>query len=238
MAMIGSRTSLAVSCVLGLAACSGSSGTLLGPNGADGGGDGNASSSGSDSAASSSSSGSGASSSGGSSGGGPSSSGTADGGTQPEAAAGDASAGADGGVDGGGVMTDSGPAADGNAGDASGGPGMACGNLRCSVPAQTCCASLSATGTVTSCANGATCPGPASTTLECESTADCTGQNVCCVSQQNNGSIAECRAVCGGGDTQLCDPASPDPGCSQGQPCQPPNGGAPPTPTGVGTCGG
>jgi hypothetical protein len=155
----------------------------------------------------------------------------------PEAAVGDATAAPDGPGDDGSSPAD-GPGPDGAAAEAGGSSAIACGNLTCSVPAQTCCVSFGNGGVVTSCANGATCPGTGSTTLRCASSADCTGQSVCCLTQQNNGGVAECSATCGGGDTQLCDPTSPAPGCGHGQQCQAPNGGAPPLPTGIGTCGG
>jgi hypothetical protein len=60
---------------------------------------------------------------------------------------------------------------------------------------------------------------------------------VCCLTPQNNHPIAECHATCTGGDFQLCDPTAPDPGCPFGQQCQPPNGGTPALPDGVGVCG-
>jgi hypothetical protein len=72
------------------------------------------------------------------------------------------------------------------------------------------------------------------------SSADCPAQSpACCLSQQTNSSgVAECMAACGGGDAQLCDPNAADPGCQNGQQCQPPNGGVPLLPDGVWVCGG
>ncbi len=116
---------------------------------------------------------------------------------------------------------------------ASGVP-IACGKATCSGPAEVCCVPDGTSAGA--CVTGSTCPNPGDTRLECTSNADCSGSQVCCLTQQTT-TVARCASFCGGGNPQLCELGVTPSGCPSGQTCQPADGGMS-LPTNVGVCGG
>jgi hypothetical protein len=83
----------------------------------------------------------------------------------------------------------------------------------CSVPAQFCCVSVGPQGSQTdTCVSGTNdCNGQMETPIECTSSAQCPGGQVCC-GRVNNGVYGQvsCRMSCSAaGEYQFCDPAMP-----------------------------
>jgi hypothetical protein len=115
--------------------------------------------------------------------------------------------------------------------------GVACGASTCTPRTQTCCVGQTNTGIQTTCVDGTMCPTTGATTLRCTSSDDCSGSDVCCLSQVGGGAVAECKASCGvavgNSNGQLCDLNAFSSGCPQGQQCQDVNV---PLPDGLGVC--
>lgn len=129
---------------------------------------------------------------------------------------------------------------------------LTCGAATCTIPGQTCCATLTNQSTFTfACEPGAACPGadaggngPIPVGLACASAANCASGEVCCIVLDNNDVMTSaCRteAVCAnstGASAVLCDPATPSVGCPVGAPCSSDKIDDWDLPNGFGTCGG
>jgi len=75
--------------------------------------------------------------------------------------------------------------------------------------------------------------------LKCTASANCTTGQVCCIQNTAAGASSECKASCGGGEEQLCDPNAPDGGgCPQSDPCSNDGVGDFGLPKTFGICGG
>lgn len=136
--------------------------------------------------------------------------------------------------------------------------GLACGSVSCPTTGAVCCAyppsgDLDAgAGYAYLCVGGATCPigdaGAGSgaqtpTVLTCTGAANCAAGTVCCVAPNDSNQGAQshtstCKATCGDGEAQLCDPAAASPGCTASAPCSSANIASWELPPTFATCGG
>jgi hypothetical protein len=86
---------------------------------------------------------------------------------------------------------------------------LACGKQTCALPSESCCVDITGNNPVLTCTGGdagGSC-GQGLVELQCKSSADCSGNNVCCLDATVDPANATCSPACGGTDMAiLCDP--------------------------------
>ena len=87
-----------------------------------------------------------------------------------------------------------------------------CGGSVCDVDQGEVCCVDADTGSAAHCETGCIA---GEALLVCSGASDCSGQRCCLVSSGGNYVNSECRASCGAGTAELCDPAD-DPPCATG----------------------